>query len=564
MANQIAPLPDSFAKRVLAGRERRIKAQSGTEGLRAGNQWLVAQVSRLDRFALDLSASDDDIRAFAVECIDDVRSFLSALVVSDRSAVLRQLDDYAYRRAGFRWPSGAPLAAVTARMTDAGWWRRMLRKHIGRGVDQSARELGMVHRRAGLYCADETVRWHADQTRRNRMMLEGQEAVNQFGDTFGLDELADKGLAKAANRRADLMVRIRGFEDYAREHGHVGIFITWTAPSAYHPRTADGRANPRYIDGSTPRDAHALISRQWDKARAKLGHMGIHRYGFRVVEPHHDGTPHWHMLVFVAPENLDALVSVLAKYARAPEPQEMTTPAARRARFDFKLIDWKRGSAAGYIAKYIAKNIDGCGEAGPVGDDFEASGAQSTADTSARVRAWASRWGIRQFQQIGGPSVTGYRELRRLRHLTADGIPTDFHQVLQAANDGQWHHYVTGCGGIDTPRAERPLQLARHDAGRLNRYGEAAAPELIGVEWKGALVETRLYQWEIRKKAPQEAGKAGAARAPWTRVNNCTRTKSVHSRFSVIDGKSGGDPVFPPSLTTPHQHARASVHAHRH
>ena len=35
-------------------------------------------------------------------------------------------------------------------------------------------------------------------------------------------------------RRAELMVRMRGFEDLAESQGYVGEFYTWTAPSKYH------------------------------------------------------------------------------------------------------------------------------------------------------------------------------------------------------------------------------------------------------------------------------------------------------------------------------------------
>lgn len=524
VAAQVAPLPPTFAALVLKGRQRRINALSGSDGLRAGNRWMVEQVGRLDRFAVDLSASDDDIRAFAVECVDDVRSFLAALVVSDRDAVRRHLAAYAKRRAGHEWPEKTELAGIVGRMTDAAWWRRVLRRFVGRGVDQSARELGLVHRRAGLYCADETARWHTQQQQRNRKILEGQEAVNQHGQAFGLDELADKGLAKPANRRADLMVRIRGFEEYAKAKGHAGVFVTWTAPSAFHPRHRHGSRNDRYEDGRTPRDAQALIGGQWAKARAKLQRLGVRPYGFRVVEPHHDGTPHWHMLLFVDPVELDSMVAELARYAREPWPHEMTTEAARRARFDFKMMTdggGKGWSAAGYVAKYIAKNLDGEKEGGgDIGADFEATGEQSAADTSARVRAWASRWGIRQFQQIGGPAVTGYRELRRLRDLRGPVVQGDFFDVWKAADAGLWGEFVERCGGIDIKRAERPLQLSRQESGRLNRYGEEAAPDLIGVEWRGVFIDTRPFVWVVRPKRGG-VGK-GEASAAWTRVNNCT------------------------------------------
>ncbi|MBS1212386.1 MAG: replication protein, partial [Proteobacteria bacterium] len=144
----------------------------------------------------------------------------------------------------------------------------------------------------------------------------------------------------------------------------------------------------------------------------------IQIYGIRVCEPQHDGTPHWHLLLFMEARNAETAGSVLRDYALREDGDE---PGAQQHRFESVAIDWNKGTAAGYIAKYVSKNIDGFG----LEDDLNGHDAKQTAP---RVEARASTWGIRQFQQIGGPPVTIWRELRRLSDAP-EGILNDAFQA---------------------------------------------------------------------------------------------------------------------------------------
>jgi hypothetical protein len=98
------------------------------------------------------------------------------------------------------------------------------------------------------------------------------------------------------------------------------------------------------------------------------------------------------------------------RFLLGDQPDE---PGARKYRVRREEIDPAKGSAAGYVAKYIAKNIDGFA----VGLDGEDSKRRRDAtDTAARIDAWRSTHGIRLFQQIGGPPVSIWRELRRIKN----------------------------------------------------------------------------------------------------------------------------------------------------
>ncbi|PJO77124.1 replication endonuclease [Neisseria brasiliensis] len=529
--------------------------------------------------AVGLNATDEEICGVAERAAQDFFRFerigYSLEALQDKAA-----KEYGLNVAVF---DGKEAEGILGRLKDERFWRRQLRRFVARAAEKALREVGGVSSKSGLYVSNEGLRRRQAQKARNAALLATMAAVNELGQEFTLDELSAVGVSNPAIRRAELMVRIRGFEEIARLKGHVGEFFTLTCPSKFHKMHHFGKPNEKF-NGDTPREVVAYLNKVWQRIRAELGRLDIKVYGFRVAEPHHDGTPHWHGLLFMPPESRDTFRRVVAKHGCREDREELglryfaskkeaaaearqirarllaengSAPTLKAiqaglkteadywankyfkfwkqtkasARVDFESINWARGSAAGYIAKYIAKNIDGKTQSGDsMGVDFESEELLDAATTAQRVDAWASIHGTRQFQQIGGVPVTLWRELRRI-------VPTDDDSVLmlaqRAADRGDWSAFVMLLGGEAVKRADVPLALYKEEAedGVVNAYGETPAPYTLGVYEKstGEVAVSRVHTWEVYK--------IGGTAAAWTRVNNCTKNEN-QPETAVFKGKN--------------------------
>ncbi|WP_162519881.1 replication endonuclease, partial [Aeromonas dhakensis] len=260
-----------------------------------------------------------------------------------------------------------------ARWLDPKWWARRLRKIWDQYNEHCAILLGKVRKGVSAYVSSQGLQAFIERQRMAAAWLKDMEAYNTQDDiTISLDEAVKASIANPENRRHELVVRARGFSDVADEMGYVGLFFTWTAPSRFHPwktvkASQAGKAdstqeNPKH-DGSSPRDSQRYIGKLWERCRSALDRnismvpglpglpaplhcrrfraqrpnidgaakwrLGgfwdsfkqyrlddpIDYFGFRVVEPHHDGTPHWHLLIWVKPEHQHRLIGILQRYA---------------------------------------------------------------------------------------------------------------------------------------------------------------------------------------------------------------------------------------------------------
>jgi large subunit ribosomal protein L30 len=184
------------------------------------------------------------------------------------------------------------------------------------------------------------------------------------------------------------------------------------------------------------------------------------------------------MMLCCKPEQRKQITEIMRRYALKEDGDEK---GAASQRFEAKHLN--QGGAAGYIAKYIAKNIDGYALDGQVDHDT----GKPLTDTAAAVTAWASTWRLPQFKSIGLPTMGAYRELRKLPLgvSIADEFDERVEAARAAADEGEFDLYIAAQGRESVPRDSQTVRVARHvtDEKRTLRESWASTPRTWALSW---------------------------------------------------------------------------------
>lgn len=418
--------------------------------------------------------------------------------------------------------------SAIARMMNNEWWVSQLKAQRMRWRESLLISAGEVNKDRSPYASKTAIRDVHARRLANLEYLKSCELENKA--TGERIDLISKVMASISNpeiRRMELMNTIAGIERYAASVGDVGMFITITTPSKYHPTRQVGKGENKTVqlnhgwndEAYTPKDGQRYLCGIWSKMRTAFKDNDLQVYGMRVVEPHHDATPHWHMMLFCKRSQRKQITDIMRRYAMKEDGHER---GAARNRFEAKHLN--KGGAAGYIAKYIAKNIDGYALDGQLDKDT----GKPLKDTASAVTAWASTWRIPQFKPIGIPTMGAYRELRKLPRGVS--IASDFDERVEAAraaaDEGEFDFYIAAQGGANVKRGDQTVRVARTTTDEVNEY-EEDIERVVGIYaphlGAGHIRITRTSEWRIVPKAVAVEPltlKSGIA-APRSPVNNC-------------------------------------------
>ncbi len=170
---------------------------------------------------------------------------------------------------------------------------------------------------------------------------------NSTGQQFSLKDCIISSNHNPHRYYGEIQNRINTLEREAIKANLTPVFLTLTLPGEFHSmkttRTGKLIKNPKY-NGIEPKEAVKVLTKMWGKLRHDRSLKELtksQRMYYRVNEPHKDGTPHTHILLFIPKDRIERIENAFNRLFNS-----------RSNKFEKEIR-----SATSYIMKYINKTL---------------------------------------------------------------------------------------------------------------------------------------------------------------------------------------------------------------
>jgi hypothetical protein len=169
---------------------------------------------------------------------------------------------------------------------------------------------------------------------------------DQTGQKFTLKDCIVSSNHNPHRYYGEIQNRINTLEREAINANLTPIFLTMTLPSEFHEMKQHNGTlipNPLY-NGTTPKEAVKILTKQFAKLRQDRSLKELtktQRMYYRVNEPHKDGTPHTHILLFIPKDQIERVETAFKR---------LFLQVGNKFEKNIK-------SASSYIMKYINKTL---------------------------------------------------------------------------------------------------------------------------------------------------------------------------------------------------------------
>lgn len=147
---------------------------------------------------------------------------------------------------------------------------------------------------------------------------------------------------------AELQNRINTLTEYAKEQSLYPLFLTLTLDSKYHEFKKDKKSGlfvpNKKFNGTETKDSVKILTSEFSKIRHDRSLKELskeERIYFRVNEPHKNGTPHTHILLYVPEHRVKRIVDAFNR---------IYNPDTNKIKID--MLD-----ATPYVMKYLNKTL---------------------------------------------------------------------------------------------------------------------------------------------------------------------------------------------------------------